>query len=157
MCNLHLEGYLLWRIKINIVKIPWNNTFEIMSTDFPVKYFERSNITYSWKFQKVFLIHFVSYSDLYLFFFFFGISTWWKWRLLVTSPSASHAVSALARLPGSQGPLSLYFVHHKADSVRPQGCLTCSTWSCCSLQSQALGKSIQPHHHKTGLFMLSCM
>lgn len=42
-----------------------------MSTDFPVKYFERSNITYSWKFQKVFVIHFVSYSDLYRFFFFF--------------------------------------------------------------------------------------
>lgn len=58
-------------------------------------------------------------------------------------------MSAVERLPGSQGPLSLYFVSYKADSVKPQGCSTCS---CCRLQSRALWKSIQLHHHKIDLF-----
>lgn len=79
--------------------------------------------------------------------FFFSISTWWKCNLLVTSPSASCAVPAVKdSLVVKDFFLSTLYTTRL--TLRPQGCSTCS---CYRLQSQALWKSIQLHHHKIGL------
>lgn len=99
----------------------------------------------------------LSHIQIYTFFFFQYLYLMKATFTLNFTISQSCSVTE-ERLPSSKGPLSLSFVHsfiyHRADSIMPQGC---STRSCYSLQSQTLWKSIQLHHHKIGLFILSSM
>lgn len=129
MCNIHLEGYLSCRIKIRYCK---KLKLWIGTSGWNALRSQRLLIPESFRKCASFIL-----SHMQIYTIFFCICTWWKWHLLVTSPSASHAVSALERLPSSQGPLSFHFVYYKAVSIKPQGCWRSSRYC---LQSQALWK-----------------